>query len=215
MKTITSMRYMLAVLAVSMFAALPATDAEAKRKTVKVDDEDVEVSWSRPGSNTDNFTKLVASILFPVAYRYDCVDASSQHTGWATAVDQIAGLLIGQNFCPDASDLQKLAKPCYGQYQFSHPKDEKKVGGPGKKILFIGTRRTRGKGRKTYRIREAGYVYYGWGDCWNRKYVSSSVRSITCHNATFGDPKPGVNKMCFYQRDGRLVDFEVKHFRHT
>lgn len=215
MKTMTSMRYMLAVLAVSMFAALPATDAEAKRQTVKVDGVDVEVSWSRPGSNTDNYTKLLKSILFPAEYRYDCVDASSQHTTWATAVEQIGGLLMGQRFCPDSYDFKMLAKPCYGQYQYKHPKDEKKVAREGKTIYFITQRRTRGKGKRDVRELEPGYVYYGWGDCWNRKYVSSSVRSIKCDNGTFGDPKPGVKKMCFYQRDGRLVDFENKHFHHT
>ena len=66
---------------------------------------------------------------------------------------------------------------------------------------------------------EPGYVYYGFGDCWNVKFMGSSVRSFDCYNATFGgDPKPGVRKFCVYSPRGpsRAEDLDAdEHFDYT
>ncbi|MEM7378499.1 MAG: hypothetical protein AAF460_13465, partial [Pseudomonadota bacterium] len=62
---------------------------------------------------------------------------------------------------------------------------------------------------------QPGWIYYGWGDCWNRQYFGSSVKDIQCNNGTFGDPKPGVRKQCFYERDGHTDTFQMKHFHWT
>jgi hypothetical protein len=47
-------------------------------------------------------------------------------------------------------------------------------------------------------------VYYGAGDRWfSRGAVTGSV---SCSNATFGDPAPGVAKSCYYVAAKKCAD---------
>lgn len=219
MNNIFSMKLMLAALALGMLTALSATDADARSQTVRVEGpdgkvEDVEVDWSRPGSNADNYTNLLKSILFPAEQRYDCVDADAQHTGWASAVESMLALLMGQNFCPNASQLERLASPCYGEIQFQIPRSVSRTVREGESIKFREVTYGRYHNRPRYStVRRSGYVYFGWGDCWTREYFHHSVNSVDCSTNVFGrDPKPSVRKVCIYQRTHDVIPFEGRHF---
>ncbi|MFK8078233.1 MAG: hypothetical protein AB8B84_16760 [Granulosicoccus sp.] len=184
------------------------------------------VEISRPGQATGSFSMTVAKLIWPQYFGLqpqDCIDASQIYKDEIQAsIDILSYLFFGDRFCPDQADINNLQKSC-GDAEFRgwHPRREDLKGREGDDIRFVRDvyYGKMGGGWDTIRDIDAGWIYYGWGDCWNRAYFDSDVMKIKCDSATFGDPKPGVKKMCFYERPNNsnhyLVKFHMKHFHHT
>ncbi|MCH2076330.1 MAG: hypothetical protein MK180_05505 [Rhodobacteraceae bacterium] len=218
MKILSFPTNLLAAAAVALSGLLPATDADARGYTVRdpKTGQNVTVEVSRPGSKTSDFSRTLANLLFPPGGS-NCINAYKVYTGYADTINDIIAYHTGTRFCPDERDFKILAMPCYAHYQGVHPRSEDKVASEGDKITFQYERRLRkAPWRKLTRAREPGYLYYGWGDCWMMKYIGPSEREAHCTNSFFGkDPKPGVRKMCFFERRQNLGPFEEKYFHHT
>jgi hypothetical protein len=172
----------------------------------------VDVEVSRPGSNTGTFSATIAKLLFPPVNDFRCISGTTVYSDGINALGDIGWLLMGGRFCPDDYDFKTIVKPCYGTYQGTHPGSESKKAMENGRITFVSSSTWTGS---SVRRLQPGYVYYGWGDCWNRKYIGSSTKTVKCDNRTFNDPKPGVRKMCFYERNHNMKTFENKYFHHT
>jgi len=185
----------------------------------------VDVDTSRPGTNdAQHFSMMMAHMIFPKAFDdYSCLNSQTAYTDGIIAMGDVLYYALGGNFCPDDYDLRVIKSRCNGTYQFKHPKGITNRGADirreNQEFEFITDDEVSGLIYRPGgdRIRDPGWVYYGWGDCWNARYVGSSQAKIRCDNATFGDSKPGVRKFCMYSRysPSQMETFEKRHFHWT
>ena len=214
-----------AVLALSISAVGMSSLAHAAPRgvTFKINGKDTTVYEQRPGSAVESYSAVVAKVLFPPSFGlpgHDCINPNQIYTDHVfLTIDIVSYFLFNNRFCADEWDLKTLGESCNSaELEGVHPLNENKKASQNGKVTF--TREVYyGKdagGWDTIRDLEPGWVYYGWGDCWNRRYFDSSVEEVRCDDSTFGgDPKPGVTKMCFYERNGETEEFQMKHFHHT
>ena len=206
------------------------TEADAGVYSVRVYDKQqrkytyVDVDTSRPGTNNaQHFSMMMAHLIFPKAFDdYSCLNSQTAYTDAIIAIGDILYYALGGNFCPDSYDLRTIKSRCNGAYQLKHPRGisgSRDIRREGQEFEFITEDEVSGlifrEGGD--RIRDPGWVYYGWGDCWNARYVGSSQKKIRCDNSTFGDSKPGVRKFCMYSRyaPSQMETFEKRHFHWT